>query len=301
MTSWPATSMRPMLALLDHDCVKHTCKLGYCDKPSQFKHIALSKMPSHEDTLVKCLHMDFLDGGESMDFSRHNLAAKAQVMSIITKELGIEHAGKAHEWGKAEFNDIIEKLDTPRHWEDLDGESSLQNTRLWERAFYVFGLNDRSEEEGHFSPAERMKSHLDRIFSAWCLSTVELDRNDRKYVYGNRTPHKVAVYTGNTPPKDKSGNVSNYLNELRKTPEFKAAKTEEEEEALKTAAKAKWDVDYPKVMIAPFNGAKLVPWKNLKRSDDPTTGLLWSLVVPYKATAGDTVGRGRVAFLDEDE
>jgi hypothetical protein len=92
--------------------------------------------------------------------------------------------------------------------------------------------------------------------------------------------------------------VSNYYNELQKTPEWKAA-TASEREKLKVAAEAKWEVDYP--LETPLLGVELVPWhgKVVGHGPKASCGLLWSLVPPLQV---NTAAVGQVPmFRDEVE
>ena len=288
----------PFLGEPHHSCnpaVSYSAD-GYVDKAARFKQIALAKMATHADTLAACLTMDYHASGGTLDYSKNTMAAKAQVMSLITAELGLEHAGKARSWSPDELWALVPKFTEERQWPDLEG-SSLKDLSLAQRATLVFGLRDRSGRatETHYadgtertapcevresSRAAHLAEHLGMVFNAWCLSSITCDFERREVVSseGAVSTRVDKVRPPNT-PKSPSGKVSTYYNELQKTPEWKAATSPQEREQLKEAARVKWEKDYP--LITPV-GMTLVPWQGACGSD-PTTGLLWDLVPPYQA------------------
>ena len=283
---------------------------GYVDKAARFKQIALAKMATHADTLAACLTMDYHASGGTLDYAKNTMAAKAQVMRLITAELGLEHAGMARSWSPDELWALVPKFTEERQWPDLEG-TSLQGLSLSQRATLVFGLRDRSGRatETHYADGEErpapcevretsraahLAEHLGMVFDAWCLSSITCDFERRETTSGEGvvTSRVDKVRPPNT-PKSPSGKVSTYYNELQKTPEWKAATSPEVREQLKEAARVKWEKDYP--LITPV-GMTLVPWQGACGSD-PTTGLLWDLVPPYQApTTSLTTHR----FRDEE-
>jgi hypothetical protein len=276
-----------------HTCVTSDSADGYCDKASKFKHIALAKMATPQETLEQCLKMDFYDGGQSLDYALNNLGAKAQVMSLVVKELGLRHAGVAHAWTQEEFKEVIAKFTTERRWDDLDDTSALQGTSLIKRAMYVFGLRDRSGRSNaeknasgkvkELSPPELLGEHLDMLFTSWCLSSVKVRKEHRLTKGGARTPHKVRPADAPT------------WNQVQGSPEYKAlsatkGKSPEKVAEDKTAMavmKVAWETKYP--LETPLLGIELVPWQGLTgKGELAGDGLLWTLVPPYKASTAVT-------------
>jgi len=262
--------------------------------------------------------MDYYDGGQSLDFALNNRSAKAQVMSLVVKELGLRHAGVAHAWTQEEFKVIIAKFTTERRWDDLEDTGALQGTSLIERAMYVFGLRGRAgratqthyagstekkpkprpapvEEVRQLSPPELLGEHLDMVFSSWCLSNVKVRKEHRLTKGGARTPHKVRPADAPT------------WNQVQGSPEYKAlsatkGKTPEkvaEDKMAMAEMKVAWDTKYP--LETPLLGIELVPWQGLTgKGDQVGDGLLWTLVPPYKvgtAVTGYAIRDDDVEYL----
>jgi hypothetical protein len=274
---------------------------GFFDSAKAFKQIAMAKMSSAA-SLGKALKLDIMDAGGSLEYSQHIFSARAHIMSVVLQELGLDHPGRAHTWTQAEFKELIPKFRTARYWPDLSSHSSMQGKSLMERALYVFNKRDRSgqgSKDAEMSPIEQLSSHLTMIFDAWCMSEVLVLKEHRVYE-NSKTPTKKLsphmVRPANT-PKTAAGKVSNYFNELQKTPEWKAAATPEEKEALKVAAEAKWEADYP--LEVPLLGIQLEPWQKLTCPEDSTTGLLWALVPAFEV--GTTAEVAAAVGEEEDE
>ena len=275
-----------------HACVEHDSEDGFffSGVPSKFKQIALAKLEPAA-ALEQALKMDFYDSGGSLDYSERNTAARLQVMSLLTAELGLEHAGKAHTWSQEEVRDLVPKLTEERQWPDLEVTSSLQGTSLLQRAMYVFGLRDRSgrgeggEDKRQLSPPEQVGAHLNMLFGAWCLSSVRVLKEHRIVQSGEAAGSK------RTPTKVRPPNAPTW-NQVQTTPEYKElaklkGKSPEklvEDKAAMLAMKAKWEADYP--LETPILGVELVPWQGLA---DAGTGRLWSLVPALQASTAAQV------------
>ena len=273
-----------------HVCETSTTQDGFCSNAKQFKQIALSKMATHADTLSACLSMDYHDGGATLDYDVNNFAAKAQVMSLIVSELGLPHAGKAHKWSQEEFNALIPKLTAERQWPDLAADSALQNKSLLDRAFFVFGLSDRSGKGDpdknasgktfKISLPHLVSSKLSRLFSCWCLSSFKLDINHRVVKKPGKNEGKLLTPAKKRPEGTPDFNTWQASGSPQRT-DAENAVGKVWKDQLKWLT-AKWEADYP--LETPLEGIELVPWHGRTSSDDPTTGLLWVLVPPYQVS-----------------
>ena len=275
-----------------HVCVKTAIETGFffSGMPSKFKQIALAKMEPTA-ALEQALKMDYYDSGGSLDYSERNFAARLQVMSLLTAELGLEHAGKAHTWSQEEVRALVPKLMEERQWPDLEVSSSLQGTSLIQRAMYVFGLRDRSgkgaEVDGkvkQHSPPEKLKDHLTMLFKAWCLSEVEVLKEHR--VVAATGKQKTRTLSEKRPPDAPT------WNQIQESPEYKElckvkGKTPEklaQDKEARDAILKSWNKKFPQEK--PILGIELVPWQGEVVG---STGLLWSLVPALQASTAAEV------------
>lgn len=284
-----------------HTCIKCDSEDGFffSGVPSKFKQIALAKL-DHTAALEQALKMDYYGSGGSLDYSERNTAARLVVMSQLTAELGLEHAGVTHTWSQEEFRALIPRLTEERQWPDLDVSSSLQGTSLIQRAMYVFGLRNRSgrgkEVEGEkreLSPPEQLGAHLNMVFSAWCLSNVKVLKEHRVVLSGKSAGKKL------TPSKVRPADAPTWA-ELQAQPDYKElakvkGKSAEQlalDKAAMAAMKAKWEADFP--LETPLLGVELVPWRGLSAAG---VGRLWSLVPPLQVS---TAALGEVPMFRDD-
>jgi hypothetical protein len=266
---------------------QHTCKRdsedGYFFPGAslKFKQIALAKL-DHAAALKQALTMDHYDSGGSLDYSERTIAARLQVMSLLTAEMGLRHAGEARTWSKEEFNELIPRLTEERQWPDLEATSTLQNKSLIARAMFVFNERDRSGKgkERQLSPHESLANHLAMVFRAWCLSDVRVLKDQRAVLSG-----KAAGKTRDCSPRRPAGAPT--WAELQAQPQYnqlskvkgKSAEQLVQDKAAMAAIKAKWEADYP--LELPLQGLELIPWQGLVSGGE---GRLWSLVPPLQVS-----------------
>ena len=137
------------------------------------------------------------------------------------------------------------------------------------------------------SPAELMGSHLDMVFTSWCLSNVKVVKEHRVVKEGESAGSK------RTPKKKRPEGAPDWWNDLQRSAEYKEA-NEARRKELKEAAKATFDLEWPEE--TPLVGIELVPWHGLVKEDG--TGLLWSLVLPQQA---GTTTTSEAQFTDDVE
>ena len=303
---WRGTAIKCLEGCeLEHKHIKSNSDDGFCDCSKQFKHIALSKMPSHEQVLQAALNWDFKEGGDNLGYASSNYAAKVEVIRLLVKELGLTHAGQAKTWTQGEFNAIITKITEERTWEDIEEASNLRTCSLIDRALFVFALRQRDGrakgaiiKDRELSAPELIGDQLSRIFHAWCLSSVDVAKEHREVKSGE------GKGTLRTPSKARHEGAPEF-NTWQKagSPQREAAKGavgDKWPDQLKWL-KAKYDADFP--LATPLTGVSLVPWGGFVVEEEGAAegeGLLWNLVLPHVVSVQVMGPRGKLVMKDHD-